>query len=178
MKGTIALSVTLTLVIAGAVLAQAPRRVQQRPQAPLQQIFTLRGVEFTEDQQAHVEQLRKKYTPRLAKTQKKHGNILTDEQRRTQREALQTAREAGKQGRQVREAVDAAIELTDEQKETLAALRRERGELLAQVQRELRSLLTDDQRKQLRPQGRNRQPAEPPTHADVKYGPYDRNVRP
>jgi hypothetical protein len=173
MKRTVALSVALTLVISCTVLSQERRRPQQ---TPFQQIYTLRGVEFTEDQQAEVEELRKKYTPQLMDIQRKHSSILTDEQRQAQREALQAAREAGKQGRVLVEAVEAAVRLTDEQKEAQAELRKERDELFAEIQKELRSLLTDDQRKQVRPQGRSRQPAEPPTHPDVKYGPYDRNV--
>ena len=119
---------------------------QQRQQAPFQEIVTMRGVEFTAAQQARAEELRKKYTPQLAEIQRKYGGILTDEQRQAQREAFRAAREAGKEGREAREAVDAAVKLTDEQ------------------------------RRQLRPQGRHGGPAQPPTHRDVKYGPFDRNV--
>ena len=181
MKRVIVLSVALTLTIAGTILSQERRRqdterAQQRQQAAVQPGFTLRGVEFTEDQKVEVEKLRKKYMPQLMDIEGKHSSILTDEQRQSQRTALQAAREAGKQATALREAVDAAVKLTDEQKKTLATIRKERDDLLAQIQDELRSLLTDDQRKQLRPQGRSRQPAEPPTHRDVKYGPYDRNI--
>lgn len=176
MKRTAALSVVVTLAIACTTLSQDQRRLQQQRQAQPHQIFTLRGVEFTEGQQAEVEELRKKFTPKLLEIQRKHGSILTIDQRRAQREALQAARESGKQGRVLVEAVEAAVNLTDEQKEVQAELRKERDDLFAEIQKELRSLLTDDQRKQLRPQGRSRQPAEPPTHRDVKYGPYDRNV--
>jgi acetyl esterase/lipase len=176
MKRSVALSIALSLVIACPVLSQDRRRPQQPPQTPFQQIFTLRGVEFTETQQGEVEDLRKKYMPKLLEIQRKHGSILTNDQRRAQREALQAAREAGKQGRALVEAVEAAVKLTDEQKEAQAELRKERDDLFAEIQKELQSLLTDDQRRQLRPQGRSRQPAQPPTHRDVKYGPYDRNV--
>ena len=107
-----------------------------------------------------------------------HQRIIGREHQLEQRrglEALQAAREAGKQGGELRRAVDAAVKLTDEQKATLATLQRERNDLFAQIQGALRALLTDEQRRQLRPQ-RSRQPAQPPTHRDVKYGPYDRNV--
>ena len=77
MKRTILLSVAMTLVIACTTLSQERRRPQQ---TPFQQLFTLRGVEFTEDQQAEVEQLRKKYTPQLMDIQRQHASILTDEQ--------------------------------------------------------------------------------------------------
>jgi acetyl esterase len=173
MKQAIVLSVTLA--IASTVLSQETR-AQQRQQAAFQQGFTLRGVEFTQDQQARVEELRKKYTPQLIEIHRRYGGILTDEQRQAQREAFQSAREAGKQGREAREIVDAAVKLTNEQKEKQSIIQKERNDRFAQIQRELRALLTDEQRKQLRPQGRSHQPAQPPPHRDVKYGPYDRNV--
>ena len=181
MKPAIALSVTLTLTIASTVLSQEPRkqdaeRAQQRQQAAFEQVFTLRGIEFSQSQQAQVEELRKKYTPQLIEIQQKYGSILTDEQRQAQREAFRAAREAGKQDAELRKAVEAAVKLTDEQKDQQAKIQQERGTLFAKIQEELRALLTDEQRKQLRPQGEARGPAQPPTHRDVKYGPHDRNV--
>ena len=112
----------------------------------------------------------------MIEIQKKYGEILTDEQRQAQREAFRAAREAGKQDAELRKAVDAAVKLTDEQKDQQAKLQQERSTLFAKIQEELRALLTDEQRKQLRPQGEARGPAQPPTHPDVKYGPHDRNV--
>ena len=125
MKRTIALSVTLTLATACTVLSQDARRNQQRQQPAFQRVFTLREVELTEDQQAQVVELRKKYTPQLVEIQRKHSSIFTDEQRQSQREALLAAREAGKQGREFREIVDAAVKLTDEQKEKQSTIQRE-----------------------------------------------------
>lgn len=172
------LSVMLTLFIACPLLSQDARRGQRRQEAAFQQMFILRGVEFSEDQRAKVDEIRKNYMPRLLEIQGRQGGILTDEQRRRLREAFRAAREAGKQGREFREAVDAELKLTDEQKEKMAAVQKDRGELTAQIQGELRKLLTDEQRRRLRGRGRagNRRPGTPPTHRDVKYGPYDRNV--
>ena len=55
MTRTIALSMTLSLLIATTLLSQDAKRAQQRQQAPFQQVFTLRGIEFTEDQQARAD---------------------------------------------------------------------------------------------------------------------------
>ena len=137
MKRAIVLSVTLTLTIASMVLSQEPKRqdaeqAQQRQQAAFDQVFTLRGIEFSPSQQALVEELRKKYTPQLIEIQKKYGGILTDEQRQAQREAFRAAREAGKQDAEVRKAVEAAIKLTDEQKEKQARSKRNGADLLRQ----------------------------------------------
>lgn len=176
MRRVILPSVVLMLVITSTGASQDGRRPQQPQQNPFQQVFRLRGVEFTEEQQAQVEELRKKYSPQLAEIVRKHDSILSGEQRRAQREAFRAAREAGKRARELKEAVDAAIKLTDDQKERLAKLQKERADLFAEIQKELRTLLTGEQRKQLRRQGPSQGPAQPPTHGDVKYGPYDRNV--
>ena len=171
MRRAIALSVTLTLIVASTLLSQEAkrqdvRRVQQRRQAAFRQVFTLRGVEFSEDQRAKVDEIRKKYVPKLEEIQKKQQSIFTEEQ-------------AGKEGRELQKAAEAAFTLTDDQKKQLAAIQRERAELAAQIQTELRALLTKEQRNQLRGQGnegRTRRPATPPTYRDLKYGPHDRNV--
>jgi acetyl esterase/lipase len=176
MRRVISLSVVLTLVITSTGLSQDRRRPQQPQQNSFQQVFTLRGVEFTEDQQAQVEELRKKYTPQIAEIVRKHNSILSDEQRRARQEAFRAARQAGKPPRELKETVDAAVKMTDEQKETLAKLQKERADLFAKIQKELKALLTGEQQRQLRRQGQSQEPAQPPTHRDVKYGPYNRNV--
>lgn len=116
MKRATLLSVTLVLTVASTVLSQEPKkrgaeRDQQQPM-PFQQVFTLRGVDFAQAQQAQVEELRNKYTPQLIEIQKKFGEILTDEQRQAQREAFRAAREAGKQDAELRKAVEAALKPT------------------------------------------------------------------
>ena len=114
MRRAIMLSITLTLMIAGTLLSQErdrgdARRGPQRQQAAFQQVFTLRGVEFTQDQREKVVEIRTKYLPKLEEIQKKQQSIFTDEQMRARREAFRAAREAGKEGRALREAARAAI---------------------------------------------------------------------
>ena len=182
MRRAIALSVMLMLVITSSLLSQEKRqdsrRGQQPQEAAFQQAFTLRGVEFTQDQQKKVDEICTKYVPKLEEIQKNQQSIFTEDQMQARREEFRAAREAGKEGRALQEAARAAIKLTEEQQKQLAAIQKERTELTAQIQNELRALLTREQRNQLRGQDRagSRRPAVPPTHPDVKYGPYDRNV--
>ncbi|MBC8875366.1 MAG: alpha/beta hydrolase fold domain-containing protein [Planctomycetes bacterium] len=183
MRRAIAVSVALTLIITTALFSQEKGRqdakqTRQPQQAAFQQVFVLQGVEFSEDQRAKVDEISNKYVPKLAEIQKKQQSIFTEEQMQARREAYRAAREAGKEGRALQEAARAAIKLTEEQQKQLAAIQEERAELTTQIQNELRALLTRDQRTQLRGQGRagSRRPAVPPTHPDLKYGPYDRNV--
>jgi acetyl esterase/lipase len=164
--------VVCLLVFAGPLFAQNER--QQRPD-PLQQFFTLPGIEFSQDQQAKAEAIRKEYSPKLDEVQKKWNAIITQEQVQARNEAFRKAREAGKDGQELRDAIDAAINLTDEQKKQQAATQEERNKLLGEIRTRLVSVLTDEQRSRFR-QPQRVQEQIPPTHADVKYGPHERNV--
>ena len=183
MRWAIVLFVPLTLIFTSVLFSQERSRQEAvRPRQPqqgaFQQAFMLRGVEFSQDQQAKVDELRNEYMPKLEETQEKQMGIFTEEQRQARRVAFRAAREAGKEGLDAREAAEAALKLTDDQKKQLATIEKERAELTAQIKSELRALLTSTQQNPLRGQDRadNRRPAVPPTHPDLKYGPYDRNV--
>jgi len=176
MRRTNGLAVASTLIIASTLLSQDARRAKQPQQAAFQQMFMLRGVEFSEDQKAKIDEIRKKYVPKLLEIQTKQNGIFTDEQMQARREAFRAAREAGKEGREARQAAEAAFKPTAEQQKKLAMIQKERAALAVQIQDEIRAVLTSEQRKQLRPQGRSRRPAIPPTHPDVEYGPHGRNV--
>ena len=111
MRRTTAVSVVLTLIVASSLLSQERRRQDARQprqpqQAAFQQLFVLRGVEFTADQQAKVDEIRKKYAPKLLETQRKQMGVFTDEQIQARREAFRAAREAGKEGKELREAAE------------------------------------------------------------------------
>ena len=67
MRRVIALSVTLTLIAVSTLPSQEAkrpdtRRAQQRQQPAFQQVFTLRGVEFSEEQTALIDEIRKKWS--------------------------------------------------------------------------------------------------------------------
>lgn len=179
----------LTLALAPFGFAQEDGQPPPRSRRPGQGeqfrlLFTLPGIEFSEDQQRKITGLREKYTPKLADVQRRSAEVETPEQRRARREAIQAAREAGKQGRELRAAAEQAVQLTAEQRQKQDDLQREQRALITEIRRELAALLTDEQRAALREalpqrgqrgQG-GRGPATPPTHRDVKYGPHGRNV--
>ncbi|MBI1899714.1 MAG: alpha/beta hydrolase fold domain-containing protein [Planctomycetia bacterium] len=163
----------LLVVICSPLVAQ-DNQPRQRPD-PFQQFFTLPGIEFSKEQQPKVEELRKEFAPKLADNQNKWNAVFTQEQLQARREAQQKARDAGKQGQELRDAVDAAVKLTDQQQKQRAALQEERNKLTAEIRTRLTALLTDEQRARIR-QPQRVQDQFPPTHADVKYGKHDRNV--
>ncbi len=154
--------------------ADGPRRAT-RGIDPFQRYFVVRGVEFTPEQQAAADKIREKYLPQIQVGQRQWDGVITEEQQQARRAAFDKAREAGKQGQELRQAAEDAIELTPQQQQARAKLRDERSEILKQVQTELLALLTPQQRPAARRRG-EQQNRIPPTHADVKYGPHRRNV--
>jgi acetyl esterase/lipase len=177
MKQNTLLTCGLFLLLVGPLFAQrnnsedAPRG---RPD-PLARFFTLPGIEFSPEQRAKVEAIRKQFAPKLAENQQKWNGIITPEQQQAQREAFRKAREAGKEGRELRAAADAAVKLTAEQQKQRADIQAERIQLQLEIRTQLTALLTDEQRTRA-PRPNRAGPRIPPTHADVKYGPHGRNV--
>ncbi len=171
MKRPAAHVLSLLLLLFTAVPAEAQRR------DPSDRFFQFPGVEFSKEQQAKVEEIRKRYLSQLMDNQQAMNDLLTDEQRQAQREAYREARAAGKEGRELGRAVSEAVKLTDKQRRQRAEILEQREELLAKIRGELFEILTAEQRRGRRPvRRRGDQPATPPTHADVKYGPHRRNV--
>ena len=175
MTRALCLSLMLAALSAGSVLAQ-PR--QNDRDEPFRQFFTIRGIDFSEEQQAQADKLLEQYAPQLAELQRKRNDVFTREQRQAQREATRAARDAGKQGQELRDAVDKALQLTDEQQKQLADLRKQQVDLAQKIQAEVRALLTPQQRRQAQGGQRNNAGGQPmpPTHRNVKYGPHERNV--
>jgi acetyl esterase/lipase len=157
------------------VVVLAPAQEQPEQRDPFRQVFTLRGVTLSDEQQGKVEELRKKHVPALTEVQRKQNQVFTPEQRQARREALEAARKEGKRGAELQQAVDKTVQLSEEQKQQLTAVQKERTELVDAIQNELRSFLTADQRRQLQRSAQDG-PAVRPTHANVKYGPHERNV--
>jgi hypothetical protein len=98
------------LFVAGSCLF-AQQDTTQRDRRPDQQFFTLPGIEFSQDQQAKVETIRKEFLPKLTENQRKWAGVIAAEQVRARQEAFQKARDAGKQGQELRDAVEAAVKL-------------------------------------------------------------------
>jgi hypothetical protein len=173
MRQTTAIAFALLILVGNCLFAQ--QDTTQRDRRPDQQFFTLPGIEFSQEQQAKVEAIRKEFLPKLTENQRKWAGVITAEQVRARQEAFQKARDAGKEGQELRDAVEAAVKLTAEQKKQQATLLEERNKLVSGIRDQLTALLTDEQRAKLR-QPQRVQEQVPPTHADVKYGPHERNV--
>ena len=170
------------LSIVVALCCFAPNLLHaQQTRDPFGQVFAIPGIEFTKQQQADIAKLRETYVPKLTAAVEGQNSVYTREQRQARRAALEQARADGKSRQEAQAEIDKAVNLSDEQQQTLATLRQQQQKLVAEVREKITGLLSDEQRRQIaqRAPRDNPQPRGPrvrPTHANVKYGPHERNV--
>lgn len=153
-------SLTLAAVVCGLAmpLAAAPkdaakanaRKKNEKQSALPAAMYKLPDVvALTDEQKPKIEALNKEYAPKFRELAKKNRDLLTKEQRQARREATKSAKEAGKKGKQLQADVEAAMQLSAEQKEQLAKLKTETTDLRKQMQEKVVSLLTPEQKEQL-----------------------------
>ena len=164
-----------------------PRRDRTANNNSFRSLFTLANVEFTDEQASKVKLLREEFVPLLTELVQKRNSVLSREARRAMQEALTAARKEGKSTKEARDAAYKAAGVTQQQRDELAQLQQQQAETVSKVQVRIRGLLTEQQMAVVQ-RGRNRNPPRgdqaragarrviTPSHADVSYGPFRRNV--
>ena len=111
----------------------------------------LEKIDLTDEQKAKLAELRiKEIEPKHQAAVQKLNDILTDEQNKAKIEVAKLAKKTGKKGKELQQAVQAAIKLTDEQKKQMAIARKELHELRLEIAQQIDAFLTDDQRASIR----------------------------
>lgn len=102
-------------------------------------------IELSADQKEKVAGLKKEYTPQFAALQKKNREILTPDQVKARRAAMKEAKDAGKKGKELRDAVSSALKLSDDQEKQMKEVSTETRKLNGEVRGKLATVLTADQ---------------------------------
>ncbi len=159
-------SVLRTLAaLAVAVLLAAGARAEDKKEVkkgaakpkrdPFAAVFSFpKSITLDDAQKAKVEALRKEYTPKMEAAQAKFEKIMTPERRKAQAEAIKAARAAGKKGRELGEAANAALKLSPEEQAQMKELNQGRIKLFMEIQKKKMELLTPEQREAVRPKKR------------------------
>ncbi|HET6880112.1 MAG TPA: hypothetical protein VFI31_08150 [Pirellulales bacterium] len=125
-----------------------PKAGKKAKKALVSAAFTLpEGIKLSAEQQAKFDELKASYATKLADAQKKVADVYTEEQRAAKTAAAKEAKAAGKKGKELKAASDAAVQLTDEQKETLATAQAELQALTKEIRKGIIGLMTNEQRK-------------------------------
>ena len=164
------LKIVLTLLVALAIVAplaaqeekkeKAKSKRAPRPGYAFLMMETLREavdkLDLTAEQKEKLKKIRDEQGPKMKEAFGKLRDVLTEEQRNAAEEAMKTAKAAGKKGREALDAVQAAVKLTDEQKEKVAKVETELAKILRGMRKEIQGILTPEQQekfKELMPSG-------------------------
>jgi len=157
----IALAMTFALLIAAcAVAAEKPKDKGKSKLTPTAQALlrierfreAVKQLEFTDEQGQKLEKVRDEYEPKLKEIMGKIEGLFTDEQKTAGEAAIEKAKDSGKseKDRAYYEAIEAAVKLTDAQKEQLAKIDPELTALHKEAAKKVMEVLTPDQRSKLK----------------------------
>ena len=131
--------------------AESKAAAKQAKEAKKRSPFRVpKEITLTSEQQTQLEVIQNELSPKANELLAKLDGILTAEQKTARAEAAKAAKAAGKKGPEARAALDAAVQLSEEQKKLLA----ETQAAVKQNQREFRTklegILNADQKEQLK----------------------------
>lgn len=106
-------------------------------------------LELTDEQKTQVAAIDKQFAEKFTANRKAISDILTDEQKKAQQTAIKAAKEAGKKQGEARKEVEAAVNMTDEQKAKRKTVQAEQKKLDAEVIAALKKVLTEEQQEKL-----------------------------
>jgi Spy/CpxP family protein refolding chaperone len=123
------------------IKAHLEERKEHRAERLAERLAHLAELELTDAELAKMKELREEYRPKVHKALESLRGLLTEQQRQAREEALK----AGKNRREVL----AALNLTEEQKEKVAAVGKEIAGLVREHMEKILDMLTDSQKEKL-----------------------------
>jgi len=150
----IVLVLTFVMLIVSPLWAADKKDKKAEKKAPpcpaAQKIAAItKGLTLTAEQKTKLDAVAKEFGPKLVEANKKL-DVLTPEQKKARDEAIKEAKTAGKKGKELHQAVEAAVKLTDAQKAEQTDARKERSSLEKQLFDEVMGVLTPEQQKQVK----------------------------
>jgi Spy/CpxP family protein refolding chaperone len=156
---SVALAVIVSLVLVDTLSAQQSGRGQRhRGGFPslIQMIEKNKDLNLTDDQKSKLTALDKQYAPKQKELATTMDKVLTADQKKARREAVEAARKAGKRGPEVWQSIQAAMKLSDAQKTKLAEGRKAMQTLNKDVRGKVNEILTPEQKEVLKKARANR----------------------
>ncbi len=148
---------TLIAVVSSSAIADEKekkdkrKKGQRKTPSATQQLLS--KIELNEEQKAQVADVDKQFAEKFTAIRKAMSEILTDEQKETQRNMTKAAKEAGKKPAEGRKEVEAALKLTDEQKAKRKETQANMKKLQVEVLTALKKVLTAEQQEKLPKRG-------------------------
>ena len=151
---------TLVAVLATSAIAddnqkkgKGKKRARKSPTATQRLVAK---IELTDEQKTQIGAINKQFSERFTALRTEMASLLTPEQKKAQRAANKAAKEAGQKPREARKAVDAALNLTEEQQSQRKEFRGKQQQLNVEIITALKGVLTAEQQELLPKQRKQR----------------------
>lgn len=159
------LLLTLAVLVAAPLFAAAPKKEKPPKKAPpspaAQRVERmLMGLTITDEQKGKLEAIQKEFDPKFVEALKA-ADVFTPEQKEARNKAATEAKAAGKKGKEFQEALNAAVELSEEQKAKLAEAKKPVAALDKELRQQVMAVLTDEQKAELKKKAAEAKKAKP-----------------
>lgn len=155
---TVALLCVAALLAVSGQAADKKEVKKERPKADRTgYAFTFpKQIKLDDKQQEKLNALKQEYRPKLESIHARMAKFMTPERQKAAAAARKAARDAGKKGREIGEAVKAALKFSKEEEAQMREINQEHGKLLREIQQKKLALLTSEQRALLKPKTKDR----------------------
>lgn len=157
------LALVVALMIAGNLSAAEQKRRHDGPrggQSGVDRVdMMLKGLTLSDEQKTKIDAVKKEYAPKFKENGEKFDGILTAEQKKARKDAVDAAKAAGKGRREIWEAGTAAVKLTDEQKAKMAEAMKAMQPVQKEFREKIMSVLTPEQKEQVKKNRESRRAA-------------------
>lgn len=115
-----------------------------------------KNVDLTDEQKSKMQEILKKHMGKLQELRKEMSSVITPEMRKARAEAGKKARAEGLKGKELRTAVEKAVEVPAEAAGKMKELQKKMTAAQKDIQAALAEVLTDEQKEKLPKRGGNR----------------------
>lgn len=150
-KSALSLSMVLALATVGfAAEGDAKAERAKKKQAAAPAVVQLpKEVALSDEQKPKIEAINKEFAPKAAELQKKIDSVLTEDQKKARQTAIKAARDGNKKGKEAKDAIDAAIKLSDDQKKAYDEATKAMAALRADALKKAGDVLTAEQKEKV-----------------------------
>ena len=146
------LVLTLAVVLAMPAMAAEEKKKKKKKKkgrkAPVA-VRVPKSITLTDDQKKQVAAINKEFGPKLAEVQKAVNGVISKEQRQARNAANKKAKADGVKGKLRNAAIQAALNLTDDQKAKMKELTKKRQDVQKAARAKFVEILTAEQKAKL-----------------------------
>jgi Spy/CpxP family protein refolding chaperone len=107
------------------------------------------GLDLSENQKEKLGKVRDDFEAKRQAIYEKLADLLTEDQKQIGKDAMESAKQSGKMGREVYQSLEASLKLTDEQKQKMEPIGKEFQSLVNDAMKQVTEVLTPEQKEKL-----------------------------